>query len=260
MARYLPKVHRRDGDTLRLTLQGRVGPRPGEKKGISSIAVEAALLAHRRAPHVEVRITSPGGNVYDAEKVVAALDRHPGYITTIADGECCSAATLILMAGDFRQATHGTKLLFHAVEIPPEKGGRWTREKHLTIAALLQREDQKLVDLYAARTGRSAEMFAKEIRNERLMSLNRAADLGVIDCLEGEEIWRNGRPFAWHGYPASSPPALLALRWDEFSKARQAFIAGASNGQQRGRVFGHLAFTRAGGFDGPRSMDEGAGQ
>jgi ATP-dependent protease ClpP protease subunit len=252
LARSMPRVHRRDGETLRINLRGPIVNDGSREKGISLVPIEAALISNRGAAHVEVTISSPGGNLLVAQRIVAALDRHDGFKTIIAAGDCSSAATLILMAGDFRQATPGTRLLFHGADAPPRDRARWTAERHLTYARVLQRANKQIVQLYAKRTGRPTSVFANEIKNEKSMSLNRAMDLGVIDCLDGEEIWRNGRPFAFpRGCYGSAPPAMLAVRQNEFSLYRQATARGIRNGAfQRGQIFGHLAFTRAGGFDG----------
>lgn len=261
LARSMPRVHRRDGETLRINLRGPIVKDGSREKGISLIPIEAALISNRSAPYVEVTISSPGGSLLVAERIVAALDRHQGHKTVIADHDCSSAATLILMACDFRQATPGTRLVFHATDAAPRDRARWTAERHLAYARVLQSADRRIVELYAKRTGRPTSVFAKEIKSEKTMSLNRAMDLGVIDCLDGEEIWRNGRPYAFpRGCYASSspPPPLLALRQNEFSLLRQEISRGIRSGSfERGQIFGHMAFTRAGGFSGdwPKLME-----
>jgi hypothetical protein len=105
----------------------------------------------------------------------------------------------------------------------------------------------KIMNTYAARTGRDPSIFAKEMRNEKYMSIERAINLGVIDCLAGEEIWRNNRPYAFpRGDYGSS---VFASRQGEFSQYRQTIARAFHNGA-RGQIFGHVALTRAGGFDG----------
>lgn len=62
---------------------------------------------------IEVLITSLGGVVDDAVQIHDALKEHPAKITTIVQGFCASAATIIACAGDVRIISPNALYLIH---------------------------------------------------------------------------------------------------------------------------------------------------
>src|SRR5690349_12923000 len=49
---------------------------------------------------IDVRINSPGGDVFDGHAIHNALERHPARVTTFVDGLAASIASVIALAGD----------------------------------------------------------------------------------------------------------------------------------------------------------------
>ncbi|WLA62373.1 ATP-dependent Clp protease proteolytic subunit [Bradyrhizobium diazoefficiens] len=231
-------VHRYTNGVLEFDLCGRVLDRGESGTGISVFPVQHALLAHPRADRISVRICSEGGSLVQAERIYVALRQHGAHVTTIADRQCASAATVIHMSGDLRQATAGTRFLLHAPEISPaSNGARWTAGEYLLVGNYLRNWSDALVDLYAARTGQSRDVFAEEISNERHMFAPRAKSLGLIHCLEGEEAWRSGKPY-WHPDVhslISARPGIAEMR--KLVTERPSMLAG--------KIFGHVAFSKA---------------
>jgi len=213
------KIHRVIGGDLFLNIRGPIVAEGSERKAVKFSDVERALAANRRADHIFVRITSEGGSVDAAEGMRAALRSHGGYVTTIADEVCASAATLILMAGDFRLAAQASCfILLHQASVDPYSRYRWTAEKHRRIAQKLERANATLTAAYARATGKPTEEFKKEIANERPMPLSRARSLNVIHCLEGQERWIAGRPY-WH---SASADEYISARFRDYEKQRAA--------------------------------------
>ena len=62
---------------------------------------------------IEVLITSLGGYVDDALQIHDALKSHPAKVTTIVQGFCASAATIIACAGDRRISSPNALYLIH---------------------------------------------------------------------------------------------------------------------------------------------------
>lgn len=188
---------RSNGDLL-LNLNGEVGKYDARaRSGILATHVEAVLRRHPRAANVEVTINSPGGDLPSAVRLYHLLRSHPAHVTAIADDVCSSSATVILMAGDFRQAWSDAKLLFHAPEINPvhsQASERWTLAKYNRIAKRLAAAEKEIIEIYAERTG-NREFFAREIKNEAHLPLAIAKAHGAIHCLVGEETWIAGRPY-----------------------------------------------------------------
>lgn len=66
-----------------------------------------------KVDEIEVLITSLGGYVDDALQIHDALKSHPAKITTIVQGFCASAATIIACAGDRRIISPNALYLIH---------------------------------------------------------------------------------------------------------------------------------------------------
>ena len=54
----------------------------------------------RGASTIDIRINSPGGDVFAGAAIYALLVAHPATINVFIDGQAASIATLIAMAGD----------------------------------------------------------------------------------------------------------------------------------------------------------------
>ncbi|MFK4726426.1 ATP-dependent protease ClpP protease subunit [Bradyrhizobium niftali] len=222
---------------LDLDLRGRILNSGESGAGISAFSVQYALQAFPRAHEVRVRICSEGGSLLQSERVYVGLRQHGAHITTIADRQCSSAATVILMAGDLRQATAGTQLLLHAPEVSPPTEGRWTAREHMRAGNYLHEWSEALIDLYADRTGQPRGIFTDEIGNERPMYTPRAKSLGVIHCLEGEEMWNGGKPY-WHPEVRSLISARPGIAAMQKMVAEKPWVFS-------GKIFGHAAFSKA---------------
>lgn len=228
------QIHRRIGCDLFLNIRGLILGAAGTEKGIKLQDVERALADNRRADRIFVRIDSEGGSVDAAEGIRSALRHHGAYVTAIADEVCASAATLILMAGDFRLAAPGSLILLHQASV--DASTRWTADQHRRVAQKLDRANAVLTAAYARTTGKPLGEFRKEIANERPMPLSRARSLNVIHCLEGEERWIAGRPH-WH---SASAEEYISARYRDYEKQRALL----SDPACRSALIGTVAFSR----------------
>jgi ATP-dependent protease ClpP protease subunit len=208
------KIHRVVGSDLFLNINGEILGAARDVQGVTVRQVEEILAANRRADRILVRINSIGGSLDHADAIRGALRGHGAYVTTTADQVCASAATLILMAGDFRTASAGTLLLFHEASI--DANARWTAQKHRRIAQKLDRANARMTAAYAQATGKPVQRFQQEITNEQPMMLSRARTLNLIHCLEGEEHWICGRPH----WQSSSPEEFISARFRDYEAQR----------------------------------------
>src|SRR6266536_1902400 len=62
---------------------------------------------------IDVRINSPGGDVWDGLAIYNSLRNHPAEITTYVDGLAASAASIIVQAGDHRVAAKASEVMIH---------------------------------------------------------------------------------------------------------------------------------------------------
>ena len=143
--------------------------------GVSAESVVKALKA-MNGP-VTLRINSPGGDVFAARAIQAAMDAHDGEITAYVDGYAASAASLIAVAADRCVMASGAFMMIHKA---------WTiamgnADEFLASAELLEKIDGSLADTYAAKAGTDAEGFAEQMRAETWFTAQEAVDAGLAD-------------------------------------------------------------------------------
>jgi ATP-dependent protease ClpP protease subunit len=102
-------------------------------------------LNNIQADEITVRINSVGGSAADAMAIFNALRRNPANIITANDGVAMSAASLIFMAGDVRQAAANSMTMIHA----PLIGTLGNAEEHRQRADMLDKYADAMISSYA---------------------------------------------------------------------------------------------------------------
>ena len=136
-------------------------------------------LARLDVSKINVRINSPGGDVWDARAIMTALRQHPATITAHIDGVAASAATDIAMAADHVRISKGAEFMIH---------NAWTiaignRHEFLSLAERLENVDGAITDDYARRTGQSREQVTSWMDAESWFTAEQAIEHGFADEL-----------------------------------------------------------------------------
>lgn len=165
-----------------LMIYGRIGGGGWFDEGIGASDVAAALRDAGPGP-INVRLNSPGGDVFDGVAIHSLLARHPGTVTVYVDGLAASAASFIMLAGDRIVSARNAFVMIHGAMT----GTYGNAQTHLDAAALLEKVSDNIADMYAERAGEDAAYW----RN--LMDVNRedghwmtgqeALDAGLVDEL-----------------------------------------------------------------------------
>jgi ATP-dependent Clp protease protease subunit len=139
-------------------------------------------LDQLQASTIHLRINSPGGDVFAAQAIASALERHPANVIAHIDGLAASAATAIAVVCDEVLIAPAAMFMIH---------NAWTlamgdRNDLLDTAALLEKVDGTLAAKYAARTGMKAEEVAALMDAETWYTGQEAVDAGFADGLDGE--------------------------------------------------------------------------
>ncbi len=159
-----------------------------------------AMIEAVEAERVVVNIRSTGGDVNDALLIYEALTSLAIPITTRCYGYVASAATVIAQAGSDGERMISTNALYlvHNSTCVAEGNA-------LDLSArmeLLRKTDERLSELYARRSERSAEEFlalmSEEGGNGRWLNAEEAIELGLADrsfdasSEDGEQkgVWR----------------------------------------------------------------------
>lgn len=142
---------------------------------------ETRHLTH--ADTLTLRINSNGGSAFDGLAIYDALTKLP--CTRIAEiiGVCASAATLIAAACPTRIMSPGAVWMVHRSHIPVSGNV----DDLATATALLEQIDARMVEIYAAITGRSPESIRADISTENFMSAQTALAGGWVTAIGTNE-------------------------------------------------------------------------
>jgi ATP-dependent Clp protease protease subunit len=125
--------------------------------GITALQVVDALKELKASGHkdLEVRISSPGGSVFDGIAMYRAISEWQGPKVAIVDGLAASAASFVMLAADKVQAGAEAMIMVHEAW-----GGLFaagTADEIVAaaeeLAAPLRKANESIVSIYAQRTG-----------------------------------------------------------------------------------------------------------
>lgn len=152
---------------------------PGWLGMIDAQGVVDALAELSSAAEINVRINSPGGDVFEAAAIYNGLVRHPANVIVSIDGLAASAASVIAMAGNEVQMAANALLMIHRA---------WTlawgnSEDLAEVIKTLDKVDQTITDTYAARTGErsSRDQIVAWMQAETWMDAGEALERGFVD-------------------------------------------------------------------------------
>lgn len=150
--------------------------------GISAKAVADEIKALGQVETLQVRINSPGGDVFDGFAIYNTLVRHPAKIETHIDGMAASISSIIAMAGVEVYMAENAMLMIH----DPWTVAAGTAEDFRKKAEHMDQVKNNLVSTYAKRTGLETEKLAELMAEETWFTANDAKHLGFVDVVTGE--------------------------------------------------------------------------
>lgn len=147
--------------------------------GASAEALIGALGdAGDRAVHLH--INSPGGDVFEARAMSAAIVAYKGHVVAHVDGVAASAATQIVLAADEARMLEGSLFMVH---------NAWTmafgdKADLRSTADLLEKIDGQIAADYASATGQTVEQIAALMQAETWFTPEEALAAGFIDGID----------------------------------------------------------------------------
>jgi ATP-dependent protease ClpP protease subunit len=135
------------------------------------------------ATRIELRVNSPGGDVYEGIAIYEALLRHPAEVVAHVDGLAASIATVILAAADTVVMAPTADLMIHDA---------WSatvgdEADHLAAAAVLSQVSDNIASIYARRAGGEAKGWRKTMKAERWYTAAEAVDAGLADRVRDDD-------------------------------------------------------------------------
>ncbi len=130
---------------------------------------------------VELHVNSPGGDVFEARAMVAAIRAHGAPVTVYIDGLAASAATYLALSGDQVHITAGGMFMVH---------NSWTlawgnKHEMRSTAELLDKIDSTIKADYARKTGAEEAQIAAWMDAETWFTAEEAKAAGFVDSIVG---------------------------------------------------------------------------
>lgn len=134
-------------------------------------------LADIKAERIDVRLNTPGGEVFDGVAIYNALRNHPAAVTTYVDGLAASIGSVILQAGDTRVAAKASQVMIHNGHGVVIGGAEDMRQ----TADLLDQVNDMIAEVYADRSGGSVDDYRAAMAAETWYDAAEAKTAGLID-------------------------------------------------------------------------------
>ncbi len=189
--------------------------------GDSCDGLDAAWVVDRvnhASDDITVRINSLGGLVFDGFAIFNALQQSARRVTVHIDGVAGSIASIIAMAGDEIIMAENAVMMIHK----PSDGTYGVATELRSTADRLDMLQAQLVNIYAQRTGMSADELNPLLDAETWLTAAEALDLKFIDSIAGASTATNmldPTKFGFRKVPAHplitnqvSPPAPAATQ------------------------------------------------
>ncbi len=171
--------------------------------GVSAASI-AKDLADSNAKTINVRINSPGGNVFDGMAIYNALAQHKAQVIVHIDGSALSAASVIAMAGDEIRMAETALMMIHDPWTLAIGSAEDLREQ----ATFLDKVAGTIVATYAARTGIGADEISDMMAAETWMGAEEALDRGfATSVVEAKRVAAYADPYKYKNAPKRATDA-----------------------------------------------------
>jgi ATP-dependent protease ClpP protease subunit len=158
-------------------------------------------LAQLEATTLNVRINSPGGDVFDGVAIYNALVNHPAVVNTQIDSLAASAASFIALAGETVTISEFGQMMIH----DPYTIGIGNAADLRETADLLDRQGDNIAAIYAKKAGSKASDWRDAMRVETWYSAQEAVVAGLADAVyQGRQAGDDG----------TGSPEAIAAKWD----------------------------------------------
>ena len=147
--------------------------------GISAGQVIDAIDQAKGSEVLTLYINSPGGDVFEARAIMAALSRFDGKTVAQIDSLCASAATSIALACNEVYMAEGALFMIHNAS-----GAVWGDKTAMRDTAdLLQKVELSIITDYTQKTGKTDAEIAALMDAETWMTAQEALANGFIDSV-----------------------------------------------------------------------------
>lgn len=137
---------------------------------------------------IEVEINTPGGSVFEGQRIYNALREMSARgveITATVNGLAASMGSVILMAGDKRRMTAGSRIMIHEASTIAAGDARALKKQ----AELLESISAEIAGIYSGRTGMDEGEIREMMMAETWMTAEEAKEKRFVDVVlkDGKE-------------------------------------------------------------------------
>lgn len=176
---YLNKNNKAEAEIL---LYGAIGDdRWGD---VTSKEFAAELKNVENAEIINVRINSPGGDVFAGQAIFSMLKRCTSQIIVYIDGLAASIASLVAMAGDKVIMPKNSMLMIHKPWSCQAGNAVDMRER----ADTLDKVEESMLGAYVNKTGLDKEEIKTMLADETWLTAEEALQKGFADEIEDNEV------------------------------------------------------------------------
>lgn len=135
------------------------------------------------AKTINLRINSPGGNVFDGVAIFNALKKHDAKVITHIEALAASIASIIALAGDEVQIADNAFYMIHN----PYTWAVGDAASMRKTAGMLDKVTDSLIKTYTNKTGKSDSEIRQFMDDETWFTADEAKDAGFADIITDEE-------------------------------------------------------------------------
>lgn len=131
------------------------------------------------APVINLRINSPGGDVFAARTMETAIKNHASKVVAHIDGLAASAASILAIAADEVLIAPGAFFMIHNASMLT-----WGNKEELAQKIdVLTKVDDSLADTYVTKTGQDKNKISEMMKNETWIGAADAVEQGFADSV-----------------------------------------------------------------------------
>lgn len=147
--------------------------------GISAKSFQKELNGLGKVTNIDLRINSPGGDVFDGFAIYNMLQQHPATVDVYVDGVAASIASIIAMAGDTVKMAKNSMMMIHN----PQGVAIGDENEMDRVKALLAQVKGNLTNTYVERTKNKADQVNAWMDDETWFSAEAAVEHGFADTI-----------------------------------------------------------------------------
>jgi ATP-dependent protease ClpP protease subunit len=172
-------ITNKKGDEAEILIYEEIGQNWWSESGIGAKQFAEDLKALGPVKVLNIRINSPGGDVFEGSAIKTQLENHPATKNVFIDGLAASAASYIAMAGNRIEISPNAMFMIHNAS----GGVLGNAEDMRKMAGLLEKIDGTIAEMYQRRTNAALSDIQDWMKAETWFTAEEAVKNGFADAV-----------------------------------------------------------------------------